>query len=124
MVRAATKTGLILAALLLGACTTGPGPIGGIAAARHIMFEGANYGYFNYEMGGGGTGFDNHWRPTDEVITVVSRDGQPVTEADRDAASRLARQICEEGGREFYTRSPGVMLRRGGISFAGACSEW
>lgn len=124
MVSAATNTGLIVAALLLGACASGPGPIGGIEAARQVMFEGSNFGYFNYEMGGSGTGFDDNWRPSDEYITVVSRDGRPVTEADRDVAARLARQICEEGGREFYTRSRGIMLARGGISFAGACREW
>lgn len=115
----------ISAAALLGACAAAPGPqAGGVPAARHVVFEGAQYGFFNYEAGGIGIGEDADRRPSDEIITIVSRDGQPVTGADHAAAARLARMICEEGGREFYTRSPGVMLRRGGISFAGACSEW
>ncbi|MCC5969830.1 MAG: hypothetical protein JJU15_07765 [Pararhodobacter sp.] len=112
------------AVVLFAACADAPGPIGGPEAARHIQFEGARFGFFNYEMGGGRPAFADSWGPTEEIITVVSRDGQPVTEADRDVAARLARQICEEGRREFNTRSRGVMLQRGGISFAGACREW
>ena len=116
---------ICISAALLGACAAAPGPeAGAVPAARHAFFEGAQYGFFSYEAGGTGIGGDADRRPSDEIITIVSRDGQPVTGADHDAAARLERTICEEGGREFYNRSPSVMPRRGGISFAGACSEW
>jgi len=108
----------------MGACTSGPGGGDGIAASRHMVFEGERFGYFDYEAGGSEYGIGDNWRPAEAVITVVSREGRPVTEADRDIAARLARQLCEEGGREFNTRSRGSLLRRGGISFAGDCREW
>ncbi len=114
----------ISAALFLGACATGPGADDGIAASRYTLFEGERFGYFDYEAGNGAFGITDNWRPAEAVITIVSREGRPVTEADRDIAARLARQICEEGGREFNTRSRGSLLRRGGISFAGDCREW
>lgn len=118
------RAACISAAVLLGACAPGPGADDGIAAGRHILFEGQRFGYFNYEAGGSGLGISDSWRPAEAVITVVSREGLPVTGADRDIAARLARQLCEEGGREFNTRSRGTLLRRGGISFAGDCREW
>lgn len=114
----------IAAAAVLGACAAAPGGDDGISAARHILFEGDRFGYFDYEAGGSGLGLDDNWRPAEAIITVVSREGRPVTDDDRDTAARLARQLCEEGGREFNTRSRGTLLRRGGISFAGDCREW
>lgn len=115
---------IISAALLamLGACAPTPGD--GIAAGRHIVFEGQRFGYFYYEAGGSGLGLDDNGRPAEAIITIVSREGAPVTEADQDAATRLARQLCENYGREFNTRSRGTLLRRGGISYAGDCREW
>jgi len=107
---------------LLGACAPEPGD--GIVAGRHIVFEGQRFGYFNYEAGGAGLGLEDNWRPAEAIITIVSREGAPVTEADQDTATRLARQLCEDGAREFNTRSRGTLLRRGGISYAGDCREW
>lgn len=114
----------ISAAVLASACAQAPGAGDGIAAGRHAEFEGHRFGYYDYEAGGSGYGIGDDWRPAEAVITIVSRDGAPVTEADHDIAARLARQLCEEGGREFNTRSRGTLLRRGGISFAGDCREW
>lgn len=114
----------ISAALLLGACAPGSGGDGGIPASRHTIFEGERFGYFDYDVGGSEYGIGDDWRPGEAVITVVSREGRPVAEADRDIAARLARALCEERGREFNTRSRGSLLRRGGISFAGDCREW
>ncbi|WP_333827788.1 hypothetical protein [Pararhodobacter sp.] len=114
----------VAALALLGACAPGPDADGGIPASRHVLFEGEEFGFFNYEAGATGQGIGDDWRPAESVITIVSREGRPVTEADQDSAARLARQICEEGGREFNTRSRGSLMRRGGISFAGDCREW
>lgn len=55
------------------------------------------------------------------IITILTRDGQPVTEADRRDAWFVANAICEATVRRFDTRSNGIMLRRGGISYPGAC---
>lgn len=109
------------ALVFLGACATGGS---GGQPNRYAMFESERFGYFNYEAGGSSDGFGRNWRPAEAIITIVTREGRPVTEADRDVVIRLARQLCEEDGREFNTRSRGVVLRRGGISFAGDCREW
>lgn len=110
--------------VLIAACA--PASVGdnGIAAGRETVFEGERFGYFQYEAGGATMGLDDNWRPAESIITIVSRAGQPVTENDREIAARLARVLCEEGAREFNTRSRGTLLRRGGISFAGDCREW
>lgn len=55
------------------------------------------------------------------IITILTRDGQPVTEADRRDAWFVANAICEATARRFDTRANGILLRRGGISFPGAC---
>jgi len=109
---------------LAAACAHGPDADGGIPANRHILFEGERFGYYQYDVGGDVFDISEDWNPTESVITIVSREGRAVTDADRDIAARLARELCEEDGRVFNTRSRGTLLRRGGISFAGDCREW
>ncbi len=55
------------------------------------------------------------------AIVIVTRNGQPVTDADRPAATEAARAVCEATRRPFDDSRPVRMLRRGGLSFAGAC---
>jgi len=55
------------------------------------------------------------------IITILTRDGRPVTEADRNDAWFAARAACEGTRRRFDTRAQGIMLRRGGISYPGHC---
>jgi hypothetical protein len=55
------------------------------------------------------------------IITILTRDGQPVTEADRSDAWFVANAICEATVRRFDPRANGILLRRGGISYPGAC---
>ncbi|MCC5961020.1 MAG: hypothetical protein ACXIVG_11510 [Pararhodobacter sp.] len=95
---------------------------------RSVIVEGARFGYTALEgqvahdpaaSGGGplpGAGFRSGLS-----IVIVTRDGRPVTEADRPAATEAARAVCEATRRPFDdTRAP-RMLQRGGFSFAGAC---
>lgn len=55
------------------------------------------------------------------IITVLTRDGAPVTLADRDAARLAAAEACRITRRPFDHSVRGTPLRRGGISFTGAC---
>jgi hypothetical protein len=54
-------------------------------------------------------------------ITILTRDGRPVTGADRDDARAAAAQICHATRRQFDPRVRGTLLRRGGLLFPGAC---
>jgi len=54
-------------------------------------------------------------------ITILTRDGRPVTDADRDAARTAAAEICRATRRSFDARVRGILLRRGGLLFGGAC---
>lgn len=95
---------------------------------RSIELDGSRFGFTALEgqvahdpaaSGGGplpGAGFRSGL-----AIVIVTRDGRPVTEADRPAAAEAARAICEATRRPFDDRRPASMLRRGGLSFAGAC---
>jgi len=109
---------------LLGACAPEPDAGNGPAAGRHVLFEGERFGYYQYDAGGRGLGIGDNWRSAESIITIVSREGRPVSDEDRDIAARLARELCEQTAREFNTRSRGTLLRRGGITFAGDCREW
>ena len=55
------------------------------------------------------------------AIVIVTRNGQPVTQADLPAAREAARHVCEATARPFDDSRPARMLRRGGFSFDGAC---
>jgi hypothetical protein len=96
---------------------------------RQASFMGAVWGFHLYETGAAMvttlTGRPSlHDGQPDAVITVVSRDGRPLTEADRDAAARLARGLCEQTGRRFNTQTRGHWLANGGLGFQGACTQW
>jgi len=58
------------------------------------------------------------------VITIMTRDGRPLTETDRPEAIGVARALCEQGGRHFNTQTRGHWLNNGGLSFNGACTLW
>ncbi|GAB4263531.1 MAG: hypothetical protein Kow0013_09990 [Pararhodobacter sp.] len=96
---------------------------------RQAEYLGSRWGYFFYETGAGFrsalTGRPTlHEGQPEAVITVMSRDGQPLTEADRDAAIGLARGLCEQSGRHFNTRTRGHWLTNGGLGFQGECRQW
>ena len=123
---------LATAAILLSA------PVGHAQTPRSLPFAGSNWGYFYYERGnppmflGLGDSADNVARPPsglecglpEGVITIVTRDGAPVGEADRAAATAVAQEICLRNGRQFNRRSQGRFLRNGGLSFDGDCTRW
>lgn len=54
-------------------------------------------------------------------ITILTRDGQPVTQADAAAASVAAAVACEATRRRFDPQARPVLLRRGGLYFPEAC---
>lgn len=54
-------------------------------------------------------------------ITILTRDGVPVTAADADDAWFAANEICQETRRQFDPQARAMLLRRGGLSFPGAC---
>lgn len=55
------------------------------------------------------------------AITILTRGGRPVTEADRNDAWFAANEVCLASGRRMLVRTNGILLRRGGILFGGAC---
>ena len=59
----------------------------------------------------------------DTTITITSRDGRALTEADRDAAAVIAAGLCEETGRVFNRQSRGHWIRNGWLGFHGACAR-
>ncbi|MFN4101525.1 MAG: hypothetical protein ACK4GT_17300 [Pararhodobacter sp.] len=88
---------------------------------RHVTAQGSDWGYFLYE-----TGFPSAMRDEqgEVVITLMTRDGRPVAEADRSDAAGVAQALCRQAGRQFNTRWPAQWLRNGGLSFDGACTPW
>lgn len=54
-------------------------------------------------------------------ITVLTRDGRPVTQADAAAASLAAAAACEATRRRFDPQARPILLRRGGLYFPEAC---
>jgi hypothetical protein len=93
---------------------------------RFITFDGESWGYvqsagdtvnrMDQLHDGAGTGFRSGI-----IITLLTRDGRAVAEADRRDAWFVANEICEATARRFDTRTNGIMLRRGGLSYPGAC---
>lgn len=95
---------------------------------RQATFDGASWSFFYYEHGGAErrilTGEPAFLGPQPEaVITVISRDGQPITEATRAHATAFARALCRQSGRQFNSRAQGQFIRAG-LSFAGDCTQW
>ncbi len=111
---------LCAAALAAGCADAGSGPAQG---SRQFQHQGDVFGYHAYNQVTPGRDFT--WAEGPPVITIYTRNGAPITEADRDAAIAAAAALCrQEGGLEFNRRSRGVFLRRGGLSFAGDCRTW
>lgn len=54
-------------------------------------------------------------------ITILTRDGRAVTAADANDAWYAASAICQETARRFDVAARPILLRRGGLDFAGAC---
>lgn len=90
---------------------------------------GSTWGWYYYETGAGDatilTGRPSMWEGHPEaVITIMTRDGHPLTEADRPYAIGVAHALCEQGGRRFNTQTQGHWLDNGGLGFQGACTRW
>jgi hypothetical protein len=117
-----TLTATIVAVLLSTAATTAQ-------SQRQASYLGSVWGFHLYEAGGPEraalTGEPAYaYGQPEAVITIASRDGYPLTEADRDAAIGLARGLCEQTGRRFNTQTRGHWLANGGLGFQGACTQW
>lgn len=116
-------TGMIVAAAVLAGCATPD------TATRSVTVGGDVFGYTQYEgaalrfpeqsmvSGGGmGVGFRSGL-----VITILTRNGMPVSDADRQPARTAAQLVCEQTRRRWDSQDPGVFLPSGGLSFAGSC---
>jgi len=124
MVKALTILGFVLAAAIVAGCAAP------MAATRSVTLGSDVFGYHQYEgatlrfpeystvSGGGGAGVGFR---SGLVLTIMTRNGNPVTESDRDAARQAARLLCETTSRRWYDQDPGAFLPSGGLSFAGAC---
>ena len=55
-------------------------------------------------------------------ITILTRGGRAVTLADANDAWHAANIVCEGTARRFDVNARPILLRRGGLDFAGACS--
>lgn len=123
MTKASLITGLVLAAATLAGCAA-PG-----VATRSVTVAGDVFGYAQYE--GAALRFPEHSVVSGDgmgagfrsglVITILTRNGAPVTEADRQPARVAAQRACEQTQRRWDIRDPGVFLPSGGLSFAGSC---
>lgn len=56
------------------------------------------------------------------AITILTRNGAPVTQADAAAAFDAAHAACRLTRRQFEHNVRGRMLSRGGLLFSGACA--
>jgi len=123
MTNASLITGLVLAAAVLAGCAA-PG-----VATRSVTVSGDVFGYTQYEGAalrfpessmvsgdGMGAGFRSGL-----VITILTRNGAPVSEVDRQPARFAAQLVCEQTQRRWDVQDPGVFLPSGGLSFAGSC---
>jgi hypothetical protein len=96
---------------------------------RTASYSGSTWGFYllptgagmNTMMTGSPSLYEGH---PEAIITIVSRDGRALTEADRNLAISLARGLCEQSGRHFNTQTRGHWLTAGGLGFQGACTEW
>ncbi|WP_323036513.1 hypothetical protein [Pararhodobacter sp.] len=108
------------------------GSVASVATAqtpRMASYNGSTWGFYLLETGAGMTTVLTGQPSLSEghpeaIITVVSRDGHAITEADRNLAVGLARGLCEQTGRQFNTQTRGHWLHSGGLGFGGACSQW
>ena len=94
-----------------------------VAALRHPGRLAAAMGFNHLVMPAVALGWATAFGQPEAVITVVTRDGQSLTEADRDAAIALARALCIQSGREFSSTTRGHWLNDGGLGFHGACTR-
>lgn len=119
MIRTLTAAAVALALAAPAAAQTRPN--------RFVTYDGQSWGYVQAAGDvvnrpdiildeGPGAGFRSGI-----IITILTRDGRAVTEADRRDAWFVANAICEATARRFDTRANGILLRRGGISYPGAC---
>jgi hypothetical protein len=116
---------LVLATLALAAAAT----TAEAQRQRTGTAFGSVWGWYYLETGGAGMGIlgdgDSFlWGGPAVVITIMSRDGHALSEGDRTEATAVARALCEQGGREFNTRTRGHWLANGGLGFHGECSRW
>jgi protocatechuate 3,4-dioxygenase beta subunit len=95
---------------------------------RFITYENQTWGYVQLEgdaanrrdqllAEGPGSGVRPALR-----ITILTRDGRPVTMADAEDAWFAANEICIETVRQFDPNARAILLNRGGLTFPGACS--
>ena len=96
---------------------------------RTATYSGSTWGFYLLPSTGGMTtlfggqsGF--HDVDRDATITIVSRDGQALSEADRNHAIGLAHGLCEQRGLHFNTQTRGHWLSGGRLGFQGACTSW
>ncbi|MCB1390700.1 MAG: hypothetical protein KDK12_16415 [Rhodobacteraceae bacterium] len=90
---------------------------------------GSTWSWYYYETGAGDatvlTGRPSMWQGQREaIITMMTRDGRALNEADRPYAIGVAQALCEQGGRRFNTQTRGHWLENGGLGFQGACTRW
>jgi len=121
--KATTITGLILAAAVLAGCATTGAPTRSVTVGGdvfgYVQYEGASLRFPEYSMVSGGdmgAGFRSGL-----VITVLTRNGAPVTQADRQPARIAAQLACEQTRRHWDAQDQGVFLAAGGLSFSGSC---
>ena len=96
---------------------------------RHASGYGSDWGYHYYERGAAArrilTGEPAFYESQPEaVITLMTRDGRSLGEADRPEAIAVARALCEQSGRQFNRQAQGFWRSNGGLSFNGACTQW
>lgn len=122
--------GVLLALGLLASCAGGPGA--GLQPNRFVTVGGETFGYV--QLGGQRSPFpenrDDEFEPGVRMgmglprgisITILTREGRPVTPADEPAAYHAAVAVCESNHLWYLERVRGRPLQRGGILFSGAC---
>ncbi|MCC5988243.1 MAG: hypothetical protein JJT95_11220 [Pararhodobacter sp.] len=113
--------------LVLAACE--PVDEHGLRAVRHFDHEGSTYGYHLHVQPRASVGRDGEvemdmWGGT-RLITIYTRDGEMITESDRDAAIGAARALCRRDGALYFDpNARGSFLNRGGLYFPTACRGW
>lgn len=113
--------------LALAACE--PVDEHGLRAVRHFDHEGSRFGYHLHVEPRASVDSDGEieldmWSGHRQ-ITIYTRDGQMITESDRDAAISAARALCRrEGVPYFDPNARGSFISRGGLYFPTACRAW
>lgn len=112
-----------LMAMALGAVMGAAALSPTLAQTPHTATHGGSaWAYFLLETSSGFSLFSNDH--SEAIITVVSRDGRALGEADRPRAAGFARALCERSGRQFNTRSRGYWINHGWLGFHGDCRGW